>query len=135
MVNERQDGIAEDILGRIDAKQRSVILGPDGRPLVRPVVEDRTITYAKDGESTSMDPEQLLMRGARMLRDGWSLARIRSELDLITTGPQEITLPTLEKALVSVGMPLLEQAIAEGREPEESVIVVGFEIVDDEEGE
>jgi hypothetical protein len=108
------------------------ILGPGGQPLAKPVVEDRTVTYAKDGESYSIDPEQLLIRAARMLRDGWSLERIRSELDLIKDGPQGISLKTLEAAIRNVGMPALELAIAQGREPAESQNVVAYEVLDPE---
>jgi len=119
--------VVEEILQKIEAREAKTIVDPiTGKPLLEPLVDDRTVTYAKDGQSYSIKPEELLMRAARMSRDGMSLKAIRSELDLISSGPQEVTLRALGDAIKYVGMPLLDQAIREGREPEESVTVLGY---------
>jgi hypothetical protein len=121
------DPFVEDVLRKVDARVNQTIVGIDGTPLLVPIVDDRTITYAKDGESISLDPEDFWMRAARMHRDGMSLKQIRVELDLISSGPQEVTLNMLGRAIQNWGMPMLLAAIAEGREPEESVRVIGYE--------
>lgn len=114
----------ERIVREIDERVMRTILGPDGRPLLEPIVEDRTITYAKDGESAQLTPEQFLMRAARMQRDGASLKRIRSELDLMPG----ISDTVLQNAL-NLGHAWLREAIASGAEPAESRLVVGYEFV------
>jgi len=131
-MSDQRDAVVEDILRRMDARENRVIHGPRGEILMRPLVDDRTLTYAKDGESYSIDPDQLMMRAARMLRDGWSLARIRVELDLITSGEHEVPLWVLEDAILRKGMPALTAAIARGDEPAESVTVLGYEFVDED---
>lgn len=118
--------VVEDILARMDAKQSTTIVGPDGKPLLEPLLDDRTVTYAKDGESYSVEPFELLKRAARMQRDGMSLRAIRSELDL-----KNVADATLERAL-AFGRSLLEADIKAGIEPEESVRVVGYRVADDE---
>lgn len=121
------DPFVEEVLRNIDERTSQTIYGPDGvTPLLEPVIDDRTVTYAKGDEPFSIDPEELLMAAARMRRDGWTLPNIRAELDLIDRGPQEVTLQMLDRAITNVGMPLLELAIKEGRQPEESKRVVGY---------
>lgn len=117
---------AERALKQMQERVNSTIVGPTGQPIAKPVVEDRTVTYAKDGESYSMDPEQLLMRAARMQRDGASLKAIKAELDL-----KNVSNRMLESAL-RLGHQLLDVAIRDGREPAESKRVVGYEMLDDE---
>lgn len=114
----------ERIARAIDERVLERIVGPDGRPLLEAVVDDRTITYAKDGETAQLTPEQFLMRAARMQRDGATLKRIRSELDLVG----EISDQTLQNAL-NLGHQWLNEAIAAGREPAESRLVIGYQFV------
>lgn len=121
---------AEERIARsVDERVLDRILGPDGRPLLQAVVDDRTLTYAKDGQSAQLEPEQFLIRAARMQRDGASLKRIRSELDLVG----DITDEVLQNAL-DLGHRWLNEAIATGKEPAESRLVVGYEFIlgDDE---
>jgi hypothetical protein len=121
------DRAVEDILRQMDARKPQTIYGPDGKtPLYEPLVDDRTITYAKDGESYSIKPEELLMRAARMQRDGKSLANIRAELDLVHVPDQ------LLEAALRLGHEWLNEAIAAGREPEESVRVLGYREAEDD---
>lgn len=119
-----QEAVTERILGDMDARVARTILGPDGRPLLAPIIQDKTVTYAVDGESATVDPEQLLMRAARMQRDGASLKRIRRELDLVG-GISD----TILQSALNQGHAWLKQAIAEGREPAESRLVVGYEFI------
>lgn len=121
------DPVIEEMLNKMERRVAQPILGPDGQVVFQPIVDDRSMTYAKDGESYTADPEHLFMAGYRMLRDGKGLKQIRDELDLITTGPQAVPLHLLESALVNFGKPLLEAAIAEGREPAETKTVIGYE--------
>lgn len=104
-----------------------VLLGPDGRPLLKPVLEDRTLTYHKEGDPapTTLNPLEVLMRAARMQRDGMTLDNIRAELDLVGDIPD-----ALLQAALNEGHALLEAAIRDGREPEESKNVVGYELVE-----
>jgi hypothetical protein len=64
------------------------------------------------------------MRAARMQRDGASLKRIRSELELVGDISDEV----LQNAL-NLGHEWLNAAIREGREPAESRLVVGYAFV------
>jgi hypothetical protein len=114
----------ERIAREIDERVLRRIVGPDGKPLLEAVIDDRTITYAKDGESAQLEPEQFLMRAARMQRDGASLKRIRSELELVGDISDEV----LQNAL-NLGHEWLNAAIREGREPAESRLVVGYAFV------
>lgn len=124
------DPVVESILSKMDAQQNQTIMGPDGKPLLEPLVDDRTVTYAKDGESYSVEPLELLKRAARMQRDGASLKAIRAELDLMNVSDA-----TLQSAL-KVGMDLLLADIAAGIEPEESVRVLGYvEVAEDDTNE
>lgn len=126
------DPVIEEMLRKMDKRVNQPILGPRGEVLLNPIVDDRSLTYAKDGESFTADPEALFMAGYRMLRDGMGLRQIRDELDLIQTGPQAVPLHLLESALVNFGKPLLEAAIAAGTEPAETKRVIGYETPDDE---
>lgn len=119
--------VVEDILRKMDKRVNVPILDQHGDVLLRPIVDDRSMTYAKDGESFTADPEHLFMAGYRMLRDGMGLKQIREELDLISVGPQAVPLHLLESALVNFGKPLLEAAIAAGTEPAETKTVIGYE--------
>lgn len=119
----RGEATAERILGQIDARVAEKILGPDGRPLLQPIIEDKTLTYTKDGESLTVNPVQLVMRAARMQRDGASLKRISRELDLVGVSDRQ-----LQDAL-NWGHGLLNDAIAAGTEPAESRLVVGYEFI------
>lgn len=119
----------ERILRDIEAKVDHTIVGLDGQPLLEPIIEDRTITYAKDGESFSLNPNQFFVRVGRMSRDGMSAEAIHRELDL-----KNVSLPELERALAFC-RGWLDREIAEGREPEESRQVVGYRVIDDDDGE
>jgi len=57
------------------------------------------------------------MMAGRMLRDGWSLKKIRAELSVA----HYVSDAVLERACVN-GLTMLEAAIARGEEPAESVI-------------
>lgn len=94
------------------------LLGPDGQPLVRGHVEvhDRTITYSKDGEAYTATADELLMAMARAQRDGMSLKGIIAEFQLVGRARNPVI---LQRAL-DLGHRMLAQAIAIGREPEES---------------
>lgn len=122
-----KDEKIENLLREMDDRMNrgATIYDAAGRPMIEPVVDDRTVTYAKDGESYSVDPEQLLMRAARMQRDGMSLKAIRAELDL-----KNVSDKLLQSAL-RLGLQLLNAAIAEGREPAESKTVIGYAHVED----
>ena len=105
------------------------ILGPDGRPLLRAVRTDfsKTIYEGAPGDPIKMYAIDILKRAARMQRDGASLDRIASELQIESIVP----LSMLEQALINVGHPLLEADIKAGIEPEETVVTTGYEFVDD----
>lgn len=121
------DPYVEEVLRSVDARVNHTIYGPDGKtPLLEPIVDDRTLTYSKDGQSFSLKVEETLMRAARMQRDGKSLAHIRAELDLI---PGKVSDTLLENAL-AMGRLLLDSAIADGSEPEESQRVIGYKAPD-----
>jgi hypothetical protein len=122
-----KDEKVENLLREMDARMNrgATIYDAAGNPMIEPVVDDRTITYAKDGESYQADPEQLLMRAARMQRDGMGLKAIRAELDL-----KNVSDKLLQSAL-TLGLQLLNAAIAEGREPAESKTVIGYAHVED----
>lgn len=121
------DPVIEEMLSKMQRRVAQPILGPRGEVLLNPIIDDRSMTMAKDGESYTANPEQLFMAGYRMLRDGMGLKQIRDELDLIQTGPQAVPLHLLESALVNFGKPLLEAAIAAGTEPAETKRVIGYE--------
>lgn len=105
------------------------IYGPDGKPLLSPIVRDYTKTYAeKEGDPVRLHAEDILKRAARMQRDGASLERISAELDLIPGMPRAV----FERAL-RLGHELLARDIAAGVEPEESQVVVGFKAADEPE--
>lgn len=129
------DALIEEQLAQIDARRNGNIVGLDGTPLLRPVVDDRTITYGREGEAYSADPATILMRAARMMRDGMSLKNIAAELDLITTGPMAVPLTKLDAAIRRFGMPWLDAAILAGTEPAESKTVTGYVAVEDAEAE
>jgi len=118
-----------DAFKRIEQKlgqQPGTILGPDGRPVdLEPVIEDRSLTYAKDGESYVVKPGELAMRAARLQRDGMSLKQIRAELDLIPSGPMRPTDAQLQ-AWLNIGHNLLDRAIKAGTEPAESKRVLRY---------
>lgn len=78
---------------------------------------DQRVTYTQGGRGFSADPREVLMAAARMERDGWSLAKIRQELSLGSW----VTDQQLRNALVR-GHQFLNEAIARGEVPEESVI-------------
>lgn len=98
------------------AEKHPVLLGPDGRPVIIET-KDFSAYEPKPGEGMTISPKDTLVKGARMLRDGWTIGAINRELQLIN-----VPNPILERALVTVGMPLLEQRIAAGEEPAESVV-------------
>jgi hypothetical protein len=118
---------ADIAIRQMQARVAGTIFGPGGRPLAKAVVEDRTVTYAKDGESYTADPIKILMSAARMQRDGASLRTIRAELDL-----KNVPDATLERALKR-GREWLDIAIAKGEEPAESKNVVAYEMLDEQE--
>ena len=97
------------------------IYGPSGRPILQvggPKVEvrDTAVTYAKDGESYTAEADQLLMAMARRKRDGATNRQIIAEFDL---AGRAVHNDVLNRAL-RVGMTMLDEAIAEGREPAET---------------
>lgn len=88
---------------------------------------DQRVTYSVDGRGYSADPKQIAMAAARMQRDGWSLKRIRTELSL----GEWVTDDVLQAAL-KTGRKWLDEAIAAGEQPAESVIDVAALIEADE---
>jgi len=120
------DPRVEAILEKMDAQQNQTIVGLDGKPLFEPLVDDRTVTYSKDGVSHTADFFGVLKAAARMHRDGMSLEAIMAELDLVNVSKAQ-----MNRALL-IGIAVLEQDIAAGTEPEESVRVLGYTVVDDE---
>lgn len=97
------------------------LLGPDGLPLdrgVRVEVKDSAVTYTRgQEESYTADPRTLLMAMARRQRDGASHKAIIDEFDL--TGDARSPF-VLERAL-ALGRAMLDEAIAAGEEPAETL--------------
>jgi hypothetical protein len=100
------------------------IIGGQGAPKVE--VRDATVTYAKGDEAYSADAEQLLMAMARAQRDGMSHKQIIAEFGLVNLGPnrkwasRDATDPRVLERALARGRAMLDQAIAEGREPAET---------------
>jgi hypothetical protein len=95
----------------------------ENEPEVARLKVDRTMPL---GTSAHVKPEDLLLAMARMSRDGKSLAAIRSELEIRDYPPGSGNLipnATVERAL-AYGRALLDQRIAQGLEPAETVSYV-----------
>jgi len=82
---------------------------------------DKTLTYSENGEKVQFTPEDILVAAARMFRDGRSLDYIMTELDV---DKKIVSHKQMERAIVNVGMPLLERRIARGKEAEESRVLM-----------
>jgi hypothetical protein len=113
-------------------KPRPSLAGPDGQPLYpRLEMRDQAITYTtRPGESFSADRRQILMAMARRQRDGASDQAIMAEFD-IHPGMLGVTWGNFHRAL-TVGRRLLDEAIARGEVPAETMIPV---LVGDEDDE
>lgn len=103
-------------------ESKPVIYGPDGQLLV---VEKHNLatTIPEDGEGMTLTWIDTLVRAARMLRDGVSIRQISRELQLDGI-PDWI----LDNAIARVGMPVLEERIATGKEPAESIVTETYEV-------
>lgn len=94
---------------------------PEGlRRAPKQVWTDKRITYSENGEKVEFSPEDVLKAAARMLRDGYSLKRIKNELGVEGLVSDKV----LERAIVNVGMPLLNRDIARGTENAESKFLI-----------
>ena len=80
---------------------------------------DRSVTYSQDGRGITVKPADVLMRAARLERDGKTLREIRVELAL----GDWVSDQHLRNALKR-GHQMLREAIARGEEPAESRILV-----------
>ena len=81
---------------------------------------DQSRTYALDGENITITPMDLLVKAARMQRDGMSSQQILRELDIVGLASSF----QLERAIKNYGAPELERRIASGQEQAETVILV-----------
>lgn len=97
-----------------------IIKDPDGAyRLVGAETRERVVDLSRPGTPSGayrIRPEDLLLAAARLRRDGMSFAAIRKELEVMP----HVTDRQLE-AFLKVGMDLLEQRIAQGIEPAETV--------------
>jgi hypothetical protein len=109
----------------------SNLVGPEGKPLYpRVELRDQAITYTqRPGESFQADPEQLLMAMARRQRDGASHEAIMYEFDL--SPKLGVTHAVLERAL-AVGRKMLDEAIARGEVPAETMVLAYVDDDDDD---
>ena len=99
----------------------SGLVGPEGKPLYpRVELKDQALTYTeRPGESYQADPEEILMAMARRQRDGASYEAIMAEFDL--SPKLGVTHAILERAL-AVGRQMLDEAIAAGEVPAETMV-------------
>jgi hypothetical protein len=100
------------------------LVGPDGKSLYpRVELRDQAITYAtRPGETFTADPEQMFMAMARRKRDGASDRAIFDEFD-IRPGVLDVTWDLYRHA-IRLGMQLLDEAIAAGEVPAETMVPV-----------
>ena len=99
-----------------------VILGPQGGQIELPTtgeVVDKRVTWVRDDESGTFEPEAIYLAMARAKRDGWSNEQIIAEFDLVG----EATNPFVLDRALRRGMALLDERIAEGKETAESVVI------------
>ncbi len=94
---------------------RPTLLGSDGLPLVSVATDRSDLNDPRVMKQTAVD---LLIAAGRMLRDGKSLAQMRVELNLV--GGHVVDDRTLYNAALR-GLAMLNEAIAAGREPAETI--------------
>lgn len=131
----------DDLIGNPRMKAR-LVQNPDGTISVvgsgvrqedEPTTIVRVNRIPQPGATVKVDPKDTLMAAARMQRDGASLAQIREYLgspmermpnknipgDMGSPMPDSI----LQRA-INVGHEMLQQGIASGQEPEETIVDV-----------
>lgn len=129
LAHERQTvQLLDELTEGLPRTSAGVILGPDGRPLLRPVTRDYTDTHGDGTDVVRLHAEDILKRAARMQRDGMSAQAILVELDIAHIVPPG---DVFDRAM-KLGHELLARDIRAGIEPEESKIVVGYEAVNED---